>query len=126
MVCVSCISESTAETLLLLLVHMEVDDEVEGDVGDNEDEVWRELAEVKLFEAEGDSVDSVVALVSRILPSLETSNSLCWVFASPASSFWRSLCLLRTRLKEDGSVVDDVGISWSNAGRTSLPSVATG
>ena len=39
MVCVSCISESTAETLLLLLVHMEVDDEVEGDVGDNEDEV---------------------------------------------------------------------------------------
>ena len=42
---------------------------------------------MKLFEAEGDSVDSVVALVSRILPSLETSNSLCWVFASPASSF---------------------------------------
>jgi len=123
-VCVKVKSESTADTRLLLVVHIDAEDE--GEEGDNDDEVWRELVDVKLFDADGNSKDSVQSVFSRLLPSLETSTSIGWGLTLPASSFCRSLCLLRTRLNEDGSVVEDEGIFWSKAGRTSLPRVATG
>ena len=123
-------SVSTDETLLVLPGLGETGDgaDIVDDDDSREDDNLGEGEDTKLFVVDAEeSTTSTVKLVS--VGSLEElSTAASSVTSSVISSWSLSLCSLirRTRLNDDGRVLEDEGSSGLNAGNTRRPNVATG